>query len=214
MLLQLVNFTDTQLRGIWNCLQTTYNELLSKSYQKKEKSLPLSVEYSTDNSRLDSLINSYLHYRYSHAYLHHNDVLRRNARVHDGCNALPDYSSGFRLYNFLSTKFPFLFDIILPITSLSCFLPSLSHLSTLFLFVRSNTGVHVSGIITLQQASKQNICCLLLIIRKTRSNYTILIRFPTNTAATGITTTQAIAPNIIDTQFWNNIFEFNNVSSV
>ena len=28
-----------------------------------------------------------------------------------------------------------------------------------------------------------------------------LIRFPTNTAATGITTTQAIAPNIIDTQF-------------
>ena len=29
-----------------------------------------------------------------------------------------------------------------------------------------------------------------------------------------ITTTQAIAPNIIDTQFWNNIFEFNNVSSV
>ena len=48
----------------------------------------------------------------------------------------------------------------------------------------------------------------------TRSNYTILIRFPTNTAATGITTTQAIAPNIIDTQFWNNIFEFNNVSSV
>lgn len=182
--------------------------------KKKEKSLPLSVEYSTDNSRLDSLINSYLHYRYSHAYLHHNDVLRRNARVHDGCNALPDYSSGFRLYNFLSTKFPFLFDIILPITSLSCFLPSLSHLSTLFLFVRSNTGVHVSGIITLQQASKQNICCLLLIIRKTRSNYTILIRFPTNTAATGITTTQAIAPNIIDTQFWNNIFEFNNVSSV
>lgn len=149
MLLQLVNFTDTQLRGIWNCLQTTYNELLSKSYQKKEKSLPLSVEYSTDNSRLDSLINSYLHYRYSHAYLHHNDVLRRNARVHDGCNALPDYSSGFRLYNFLSTKFPFLFDIILPITSLSCFLPSLSHLSTLFLFVRSNTGVHVSSIITL-----------------------------------------------------------------
>lgn len=99
MLLQLVNFTDTQLRGIWNCLQTTYNELLSKSYQKKKKSLPLSVEYSTDNSRLDSLINSYLHYRYSHAYLHHNDVLRRNARVHDGCNALPDYSSGFRLYN-------------------------------------------------------------------------------------------------------------------
>ena len=78
MLLQLVNFTDTQLRGIWNCLQTTYNELLSKSYQKKKKSLPLSVEYSTDNSRLDSLINSYLHYRYSHAYLHHNDVLRRN----------------------------------------------------------------------------------------------------------------------------------------
>ena len=77
--------------------------------KKKEKSLPLSVEYSTDNSRLDSLINSYLHYRYSHAYLHHNDVLRRNARVHDGCNALPDYSSGFRLYNFLSTKFPFLF---------------------------------------------------------------------------------------------------------
>ena len=73
--------------------------------EKKEKSLPLSVEYSTDNSRLDSLINSYLHYRYSHAYLHHNDVLRRNARVHDGCNALPDYSSGFRLYNFLSTKF-------------------------------------------------------------------------------------------------------------
>ena len=67
--------------------------------KKKEKSLPLSVEYSTDNSRLDSLINSYLHYRYSHAYLHHNDVLRRNARVHDGCNALPDYSSGFRLYN-------------------------------------------------------------------------------------------------------------------
>ena len=66
--------------------------------KKKEKSLPLSVEYSTDNSRLDSLINSYLHYRYSHAYLHHNDVLRRNARVHDGCNALPDYSSGFRLY--------------------------------------------------------------------------------------------------------------------
>ena len=191
--------------------------------KKKEKSLPLSVEYSTDNSRLDSLINSYLHYRYSHAYLHHNDVLRRNARVHDGCNALPDYSSGFRLYNFLSTKFPFLFDIILPITSLSCFLPSLSHLSTLFLFVRSNTGVHVSGIITLsmsvlmtgsQKKSKQNICCLLLIIRKTRSNYTILIRFPTNTAATGITTTQAIAPNIIDTQFWNNIFEFNNVSSV
>ena len=117
--------------------------------EKKEKSLPLSVEYSTDNSRLDSLINSYLHYRYSHAYLHHNDVLRRNARVHDGCNALPDYSSGFRLYNFLSTKFPFLFDIILPITSLSCFLPSLSHLSTLFLFVRSNIGVHVSGIITL-----------------------------------------------------------------
>lgn len=99
MLLQLVNFTDTQLRGIWNCLQTTYNELLSKSYQKKKKSLPLSVEYSTDNSRLDSLINSYLHYRYSHAYLHHNDVLRRNARVHDGCNELPDYSSGFRLYN-------------------------------------------------------------------------------------------------------------------
>ena len=147
MLLQLVNFTDTQLRGIRNCLQTTYNELPSKSYQKKEKSLPLSVEYSTDNSRLDSLINSYLHYRYSHAYLHHNDVLRRNARVHDGCNALPDYSSGFRLYNFLSTKFPFLFDIILPITSF--FLPSLSHLSTLFLFVRSNTGVHVSGIITL-----------------------------------------------------------------
>lgn len=117
--------------------------------KKKEKSLPLSVEYSTDNSRLDSLINSYLHYRYSHAYLHHNDVLRRNARVHHGCNALPDYSSGFRLYNFLSTKFPFLFDIILPITSLSCFLPSLSHLSTLFLFVRSNIGVHVSGIITL-----------------------------------------------------------------
>ncbi len=186
--------------------------------KKKEKSLPLSVEYSTDNSRLDSLINSYLHYRYSHAYLHHNDVLRRNARVHDGCNALPDYSSGFRLYNFLSTKFPFLFDIILPITSLSCFLPSLSHLSTLFLFVRSNTGVHVSGIITLfhsiSRHLKQNICCLLLIIRKTRSNYTILIRFPTNTAATGITTTQAIAPNIIDTQFWNNIFEFNNVSSV
>lgn len=64
------------------------------------------------------------------------------------------------------------------------------------------------------EKSKQNICCLLLIIRKTRSNYTILIRFPTNTAATGITTTQAIAPNIIDTQFWNNIFEFNNVSSV
>ena len=90
MLLQLVNFTDAQLRGIWNCLQTTYNELLSKSYQKKGKSLPLSVEYSTDNSRLDSLINSYLHYRYSHAYLHHNDVLRRNARVHDGCNAFPD----------------------------------------------------------------------------------------------------------------------------
>ena len=86
--------------------------------EKKEKSLPLSVEYSTDNSRLDSLINSYLHYRYSHAYLHHNDVLRRNARVHDGCNALPDYSSGFRLYNFLSTKFPFLFDIILPINKL------------------------------------------------------------------------------------------------
>ena len=52
MLLQLVNFTDTQLRGIWNCLQTTYNELLSNSYQKKKKSLPLSVEYSTDNSRL------------------------------------------------------------------------------------------------------------------------------------------------------------------
>ena len=58
------------------------------------------------------------------------------------------------------------------------------------------------------------ICCLLLIMQKTRSNYTILIRFPTNTAATGITTTQAIAPNIIDRQFWNNIFEFNNVSSV
>lgn len=37
MLLQLVNFTDTQLRGIWNCLQTTYNELLSKSYRKKGK---------------------------------------------------------------------------------------------------------------------------------------------------------------------------------
>ena len=37
MLLQLVNFTDTQLRGIGNCLQTTYNELLSKSYQKKGK---------------------------------------------------------------------------------------------------------------------------------------------------------------------------------
>lgn len=148
MLLQLVNFTDTQLRGIWNCLQTTYNELLSKSYHKKGKK-PTIIRRITDNSRLDSLINSYLHYRYSHAYLHHNDVLRRNARVHDGCNALPDYSSGFRLYNFLSTKFPFLFDIILPITSLSCFLPSLSHLSTLFLFVRSNTGVHVSGIITL-----------------------------------------------------------------
>lgn len=128
-----------------NYLQWITQQILSK----KGKNLPLSVEYSTDNSRLDSLINSYLHYRYSHAYLHHNDVLRRNARVHDGCNALPDYSSCFRLYNFLSTKFPFLFDIILPITSLSCFLPSLSHLSTLFLFVRSNTGVHVSGIITL-----------------------------------------------------------------
>ena len=37
MLLQLVNFTDTQLRGIWNCLQTTYNELLSKSYHKRKK---------------------------------------------------------------------------------------------------------------------------------------------------------------------------------
>ena len=49
----------------------------------------------------------------------------------------------------LAKKGTFLFDIILPITSLSCFLPSLSHLSTLFLFVRSNTGVHVSGIITL-----------------------------------------------------------------
>ena len=113
--------------------------------EKKEKSLPLSVEYSTDNSRLDSLINGHCNRFCSR----HSDALRRNARVHDGCNALPDYSSGFRLYNFLSTKFPFLFDIILPITSLSCFLPSLSHLSTLFLFVRSNTGVHVSGIITL-----------------------------------------------------------------
>ena len=34
-----------------------------------------------------------------------------------------------------------------------------------------------------------------------KRNCQFLIRFPTNTAATGITTTQAIAPNIIDTQF-------------
>ena len=34
-----------------------------------------------------------------------------------------------------------------------------------------------------------------------KRNCQFLIRFPTNTAATGITTTQAIAPHIIDTQF-------------
>lgn len=34
-----------------------------------------------------------------------------------------------------------------------------------------------------------------------KRNCQFLIRLPTNTAATGITNTQAIAPNIIDTQF-------------
>ena len=40
------HITGTQLRGIRDCLQTTYDDLLSESFNKKQKSLPLSVDYS------------------------------------------------------------------------------------------------------------------------------------------------------------------------
>ena len=52
------HITGTQLRGIRDCLQTTYDDLLSESFNKS-KSLPLSVDYSTDNSRLSFLLSFY-----------------------------------------------------------------------------------------------------------------------------------------------------------